>query len=522
MAPSPLIVDGNFPQCFLRNLREYRDLHFLCDCILRIETPQSVLNVDSDNHTDEIYAHRLVLAATSNFFKEIFLLKKDQKDSMTTVTLKLHSPDAVNCFKVILGFLYSGELHLKDCDPNHVFQVAKVCQITALEEQLRPPSPPKIPKQQPQQISSPTKSESNGRLNDNSPTPPARLNIFCADHKQMCCPCRNTSDGSLSSPYEARSMASFSPTSNAMAYVPVQSSMVSMVSTPSAVTLPTITAAEIRSNMIHHGYYGPLLPTTSNFLPTTPQSAPAFPSPGHQGFHPMMRFPLNGPQSMLSPSTPNSPLNGHPPRPLEGLMDQQQPSPRKVTAKRGTNAKLTQRPSPPDAPFDNLGDVIIPSSEKEGWCRNKKYIERVPSGFMCTVCRKVYGRYNSVSYHVTIYHRNPPIKCDEPGCQFTTREARYIHFHKYYRHHIALPESIDLGSRKCPFCRHVSKSPAMLEKHINRHMPECNRVGRMYQCQQCPKQLSSQRAMYDHMLTHNEDKNYPCDQCNYKGRTESN
>lgn len=64
---------------------------------------------------------------------------------------------------------------------------------------------------------------------------------------------------------------------------------------------------------------------------------------------------------------------------------------------------------------------------------------------MCTVCHKVYGRYNSVSYHVTIYHRNPPIRCDEEGCQFSTREARYIHFHKFYRHRIPLPESIDLG-----------------------------------------------------------------------------
>ncbi|VDK55281.1 unnamed protein product [Gongylonema pulchrum] len=64
---------------------------------------------------------------------------------------------------------------------------------------------------------------------------------------------------------------------------------------------------------------------------------------------------------------------------------------------------------------------------------------------MCTVCHKIYGRYNSVSYHVTIYHRNPPIRCDEEGCQFSTREARYIHFHKFYRHRIPLPESIDLG-----------------------------------------------------------------------------
>ncbi|GMS84898.1 hypothetical protein PENTCL1PPCAC_7073, partial [Pristionchus entomophagus] len=77
-------------------------------------------------------------------------------------------------------------------------------------------------------------------------------------------------------------------------------------------------------------------------------------------------------------------------------------------------------------------DQMVPNTDKEGWCRNKKYISKTESGFMCTLCKKIYGRYNSVSYHVTIYHRNPPIKCGIPGCDFTTREARYIHFHKYY------------------------------------------------------------------------------------------
>jgi hypothetical protein len=115
---------------------------------------------------------------------------------------------------------------------------------------------------------------------------------------------------------------------------------------------------------------------------------------------------------------------------------------------------------------------LLPSTDKEGWCRNKKYIETMTKGYRCTVCNKVYGRYNSVSYHVTIYHRNPPIQCDEPGCNFTTREARYIHFHKYYKHQVPLPGNIDLDSRKCrfPSCRHVSKSPAMLEKHLARHL----------------------------------------------------
>uniref|UniRef100_A0A915PHP5 BTB domain-containing protein n=1 Tax=Setaria digitata TaxID=48799 RepID=A0A915PHP5_9BILA len=175
---------------------------------------------------------------------------------------------------------------------------------------------------------------------------------------------------------------------------------------------------------------------------------------------------------------------------------------------------------------NDIGDLkhelIIPSSEREGWCRNKKYIERVQTGYMCTVCRKVYGRYNSVSYHVTIYHRNPPIRCDEEGCKFSTREARYIHFHKFYRHHIPLPENIDLGSRKCVLCRHISKSPAMLEKHISRHLQYCPRKGHNYQCPQCDKQISSQQEMLDHMAMHTEqeESSYPCKHCKYRGQTE--
>ncbi|GMR36880.1 hypothetical protein PMAYCL1PPCAC_07075, partial [Pristionchus mayeri] len=114
-------------------------------------------------------------------------------------------------------------------------------------------------------------------------------------------------------------------------------------------------------------------------------------------------------------------------------------------------------------------EVVVPNDDKEGWCRNKRFIATTDSGFMCTLCKKIYGRYNSASYHVTIYHRNPPIKCGIADCDFTTREARYIHFHKFYRHGIPLPKSIDQGSRRCSFCKHVSKSPAMLEKHMKRH-----------------------------------------------------
>ncbi|VDK76812.1 unnamed protein product [Onchocerca ochengi] len=158
---------------------------------------------------------------------------------------------------------------------------------------------------------------------------------------------------------------------------------------------------------------------------------------------------------------------------------------------------------------ERYNEVILPSNDKEGWCRNKKYIEQVADGYMCTVCQKVYGRYNSVSYHVTIYHRNSPIKCDEKGCPFRTREARYIHFHKYYRHHIPLPDNIDLGSRKCPFCRHVSKSPAMLEKHIRRHVQDVDRAA---SAADEISQIHSQQ--YSKTIS-----NVHCSKCSYRGRT---
>ncbi|CAI4229222.1 unnamed protein product [Auanema sp. JU1783] len=169
-------------------------------------------------------------------------------------------------------------------------------------------------------------------------------------------------------------------------------------------------------------------------------------------------------------------------------------------------------------------EKIVPNDDKEGWCRNKKYIEKVDKGFMCTVCRKVYGRYNSVSYHVTIYHRNPPIKCEEPGCQFSTREARYIHFHKYYRHQIPLPDTIDLGSRKCPFCRHVSKSPAMLEKHIARHEAE-RKDQSNHNCDQCLFRGKTAQMLHRHkQFSHSGDvysPSYPCSFCSFITTSES-
>lgn len=41
-----------------------------------------------------------------------------------------------DCVLVVLQFLYSGELHLRDCDPGKVLNVARACKIAPLEIML--------------------------------------------------------------------------------------------------------------------------------------------------------------------------------------------------------------------------------------------------------------------------------------------------------------------------------------------------------------------------------------------------
>ncbi|GMR36621.1 hypothetical protein PMAYCL1PPCAC_06816, partial [Pristionchus mayeri] len=37
---------------------------------------------------------------------------------------------------------------------------------------------------------------------------------------------------------------------------------------------------------------------------------------------------------------------------------------------------------------ETMVDQMIPNTDKEGWCRNKKFILKTDTGFMCTLCKK--------------------------------------------------------------------------------------------------------------------------------------
>ncbi|VDM42726.1 unnamed protein product [Toxocara canis] len=120
-------------------------------------------------------------------------------------------------------------------------------------------------------------------------------------------------------------------------------------------------------------------------------------------------------------------------------------------------------------------------------------------------------------------------QCDSPDSVITLRSAASGVLVSSHRNssakdktsEVIVPSNDKEGCRKCPFCRHVSKSPAMLEKHITRHIPDCSRDGHHYKCPKCATTADSQREIYEHVLQHQENT-LQCDQCNYRGRTSSN
>lgn len=65
----------------------------------------------------------------------------------------------------------------------------------------------------------------------------------------------------------------------------------------------------------------------------------------------------------------------------------------------------------------------------------------------------------------------------------------------------------NLASRKCPFfgCKHIAKSPAMLEKHMVRHAEEVVELPpdtTRYQCQACKSATNDHDEMIAHLKTH--------------------
>ena len=113
--------DGNISS-FFTSIREQRQFY---DCTLATD--------DDDDYSDNLRAHKVILSASSEFFKKILT-----KNSMCThpnplIYLKGISAKALTC---LLDFMYNGEVNVAQDELDTFLEVAETLQIKGLTQTL--------------------------------------------------------------------------------------------------------------------------------------------------------------------------------------------------------------------------------------------------------------------------------------------------------------------------------------------------------------------------------------------------
>uniref|UniRef100_A0A915IS41 Uncharacterized protein n=1 Tax=Romanomermis culicivorax TaxID=13658 RepID=A0A915IS41_ROMCU len=566
---------------FMKQLKQLRDQGFLCD----------VRVIAGDM---EYPAHKMVLAASSSYFKGLFEPKENGalSEEITSICLKNCQPDVLT---VVLNYLYSGHLELGACKAQDVLGVAKTCKISSLESlmvntttttanktsktknsspsdlpELQNMSKP-IPKLGPDQSPTPDSRDQKENVNDeddddNHSSPIYGGVRFCFVHN--CDSSQLYYNLCHSNPWAMAAFNFMAANQQRMAAMAAAAAAANSRSSP-LFAAPNDLALVTSQNDLNRVNGSP--PTSASYL--SPNGKASDDADELSSLVIAADCPPNNDDLETDLDADDSDM---PPALFVDHFVANDDSPSPQITPINNNAGKRKTPSTANhASFDaapillagggggggvagadnGAGKMFNSADDRDGWCRNKKYIKKTANGhFQCVLCEKTYGRYNSVSYHVTIYHRNPPIVCDHTGCNFQTREARYIHFHKFYRHDVPLPSNIDLDARRCPYCRHVAKSPAMLDKHMKRHEANnsnnasgANGVGRgkstkLHRCTLCEKDFASKASLAQHSAvcrrkmalelsktgsiqvelinnSQNAEKVYICDKCPYRTTT---
>ena len=151
---------------------------------------------------------------------------------------------------------------------------------------------------------------------------------------------------------------------------------------------------------------------------------------------------------------------------------------------------------------------------------------------------------NSVQ-HITVLQKNlSPKMCDICGYRAKDSNIYYIHFHKYFRHGVPLPQG--WKPFKCDFCGKEFFTKFQLKEHKLTHFEEtpfvCEHCGngfktrtclnshvfhkhstvKKHSCPDCVKTFKTRTQMLVHSRTHSGEKPFSCPSCTYKSTTRGN
>lgn len=152
---------------------------------------------------------------------------------------------------------------------------------------------------------------------------------------------------------------------------------------------------------------------------------------------------------------------------------------------------------------------------------------------------------DNVYSFITVRKReNTPKVCDI--CGYTTKDQNfyYIHYHKYFRHGVPLPQG--WKPYKCEICGkecftkfqlkdhkliHIEDTPFVCEicgqgfksrTCLNSHVFHRHSSVRKHECGECQKTFKTKTQLLVHVRTHTGEKPFHCPECTYKSTTRGN
>ena len=169
----------------------------------------------------------------------------------------------------------------------------------------------------------------------------------------------------------------------------------------------------------------------------------------------------------------------------------------------------------PELPSEDLFDEEMIYDEPEESEKDSKTWKKYKKKIKCSECDLLLSSQFAYTEHFAAKHtKEKNFHCDQ--CDYKSATARVLKSHKLHKHSTE-SESENSLTYQCEFCDYKTHLLKLFKAHIYKH----SKIKKPVQCDICFKFVSQEKLKEHKTVTHSDEKPFECDQCDYKGKTES-